>query len=325
VDAVKAALDELGAADPLMSFREALPFPLASILWRYEADAELRDKVLHLHGFFEASAMYFAAVLLSAFATDDELHERESVRWFKKLKPNSFNRSNFGTWTLFGRLMTKSARGLLDDPTQKQRMIDAFSVGSERFANTVASHYLWNILDEAKDIRNKEKGHSGIAGDAQHAGTHARLSSLLTRLGVLLGPCLGDVMLVRPGAGRYRRGVTSYDRAELLQGRDSIFRQKPLATLQKQQLEDTEVYLFSAAESPSPAVLHIEPFFRLKASPPSAQNACYFYAELKDGHVELISHHFEGAPRIEEVDEDVVALIGSLRAPDSGEASDSGE
>ena len=315
--AVASALDELGATDPLASFREALPFPLASILWRYEADAQVREKVSHLHGFFEACAIFFAAVLLSAFTTDEDLHKTESAKWFSKLRPNSFDRSNFGTFTLFGQLMAKSARKLLEDPPQRQRMVDAFKVRSDLFADTIASHELWGILDEAKDIRNTEKGHSGIAGEEQHARTHAMLSALLTRLGVLLRPCLGDTMLIRPREMRYRRGVAYYDRAELLQGRDDIFLQTAVATLSGP-LEATELYLFPTAETPASAALHVEPFFRLKAAPRTAHNACYFYAGLKDGSVELISHHFEGAPRIQERDEDVIALIGRLHAPEPG-------
>jgi hypothetical protein len=41
---VAATLDELGQHDPVTAFRETLPFPLASILWRYEADADEKEK-----------------------------------------------------------------------------------------------------------------------------------------------------------------------------------------------------------------------------------------------------------------------------------------
>jgi hypothetical protein len=73
----------------------------------------------------------------------------------------------------------------------------------------------------------------------------------------------------------------------------------------------------SATEQPAPAALHLEPFVRLKHAPPSAQDACYFYAKLEpDGEVEFISHHYEGKPRLVEADEDVVELVAALQAED---------
>jgi hypothetical protein len=315
---VAEVLADLGERNPLTSFREALPFPLASILWRYEADADMGDKIGHLFRFFEASAIFFATVLLSAFVRDDELYNREKRRWFKTMRRNSFDSSNFGTWTLFGHKMASSARTTLGDADERGRMLAGFSVGSEGFAETVARAELWEVLDEAKNARNDEKAHGGIAGPAQYEATHARLAALLTKLGELLGPYLGGVMLVRPGAGRKRRGVVQYDRAELLQGPQGIFRQVSVATSESGGLEDSELYLLSPSENPAPTALRLEPFVRLKHSPPDAQNACYFYAKVNGDEVEFVSHHFEGRPRITEPDAEVVELIAALQAEEEG-------
>jgi hypothetical protein len=63
-------LRDVGQIAPFKAWMETLPFPLASITWRYRADADAKDKVDHLLRFFEASAMFFATVLLSAFDAD---------------------------------------------------------------------------------------------------------------------------------------------------------------------------------------------------------------------------------------------------------------
>lgn len=308
---VAAALNEIGHRDPVVAFRETLPFPLASILYRYEADADEKEKVEHLHRFFEACAAYFATVLLSAFRADTELFDDNLPRWARKLRRGSFNRSSFGTWTTFGRQMTKSARQLLDGTTaERAQMVAAFGVGSERFADVVSSHALWDLLDEAKDERNKSKGHGGLPGPAVIHGMHSRLSNLLSRLATQLAEPMGDVVLVRPGAGRYRRGINTYEKAEFPQGSNNIFRQKPLESVP--QLEDDALYLVASDSRPADAALRMVPFFRLKPSPESAANACYFYSELRDGEVEFISHHFEGQPSIAEPDPEVVELIGAL-------------
>jgi hypothetical protein len=310
-DNVIDALRELGQSDPVLTFREALPFPLASILWRYEAVADTKDKVEHLHRFFEASAAYFATVLLSAFRADAELFTENVTRWNRKLRRGSFNRGSFGTWTTFGRQMTKSARLMLDGAeVERGRMLAAFSGCSERFADAVAGHALWDLLDEAKDERNKSKGHGGLAGPTLIQNMHTRLSSLLSKLAELLARPILDVMLVRPGAGRFRRGINRYERAELLQGSINIFREEPLEVLS--QLEADGLYLVSVYTRPAESALHLEPFFRMKPSPESAENACYFYSELHEGEVEFISHHFEGQPSITEPDPEVVELISTL-------------
>ena len=108
-------------------------------------------------------------------------------------------------------------------------------------------------------------------------------------------------------------------------GPQTIFLKRPVATLQKQAFEDTELYLCPANEDPAPGVVHVEPFVRLRSSPASAQNACYFYAKLTNGGVEFISHHFEDAPRIEEPDEDLVELISELRAVEPAEGAQTDE
>ncbi len=308
---VAATLDELGQHDPVTAFRETLPFPLASILWRYEADADEKEKVEHLHRFFEACAAYFATVLLSAFRADSELFDENVRRWARKLRRGSFNRSSFGTWATFARQMTKSARRLLDGTdAERAQMVAAFSVGSDRFADAVSSHALWDLLDEAKEERNKSKGHGGLPGPSVIQGMHARLASLLSKLAVHLAEPMANVVLVRPGAGRFRRGINTYEKAEFLQGSNSIFRQKPLESVP--QLEDDSLYLVAADSRPAGGALRMEPFFRLKPSPESAANACYFYSEIRNGEVEFISHHFEGQPSIAEPDPEVVELIGAL-------------
>jgi hypothetical protein len=312
---VTKALSELGQHDPRASFTETLPFPLASVIYRYEADADIKAKVDHLHRFFEASAVYFATVLLSAFKSDDELFTEHQKRWRKKLRPNSFERSSFGTWTLLGRLMTKSACELLGgDESDRSRMLAAFATESEPFATVVAGHALWDVLDEAKNERNKDKGHGGLAGLLEYENTHARLSGLLTGFAELLAEPLSGVMLVRPGAGRLRQGVTTYEKAEVLRGSNSIFRQVELQAIP--QMEDESLYLVSAGVQPVRSALKLEPFVRLRASPRGAENACYFYSERINGEVEYVSHHFEGEPRISEADADVVGLIDALQADD---------
>jgi hypothetical protein len=195
-------------------------------------------------------------------------------------------------------------------------MVGAFSVNSARLADVVGGHTLWDLLDEAKEERNKSKGHGGLPGPVVIQAMHARLSSLLTKLAELLAEPLSDVVLIRPGAGRYRGGINRYEKAELLQGSNNIFRQLVIEAIPH--MEDNGLYLLSSEGRPAETALRMEPFFRLRPSQQSAENACYFYSVLRNGEVEFISHHFEGEPSFSEPDPEVIALISTLSIEPAG-------
>ena len=104
---------EVADRDPVKTWMEHLPFPLASIAWRYRTDAEVKDKVEHLLRFFEASAMFFVTVLLGAFDSDETLLRAERSKWGDKDGDLRLQVASFGTWTKLGAAMAASARRLL--------------------------------------------------------------------------------------------------------------------------------------------------------------------------------------------------------------------
>jgi hypothetical protein len=316
VSQVAKALEGIGQRDPLTTFLETMPFPLASILWRYEADADVAAKIDHLHRFFEAGAIYFTAVLLSAFCSERELFDEERRHWLKRLRPNSFRRSSFGTWTFFGGQLADSARLRLEgDEDSRNEMRSAFALDARRFVDAVSSSGLWRLLDEARQERNRSRAHGGILGRSEQEDIHVLLGNLLTQLGGMLSEPLAEVRLVRPGAARFRGGVGHYERAELLQGPHTIFQQAQLSAFP--QMDADELYLVPAGSETARNVLRIAPLLRLQTSPRSAENACYFYNGLTaDNEAEFISHHFEAQPRITLCAPDLIELLARLREPE---------
>jgi hypothetical protein len=312
VGLVAKALGEIGQRDPLTTLRETLPFPLASILWRYEADANVTDKIDHLHRFFEASAIYFAAILLSAFLSDDRLFDEERRHW--GLAQSSFQLSTFGKWThLGGRLADSVRRRLQGGGHAGEQMRIAFAVDAQRFVEAVSSRELWRLLNEARKERNRSKSHGGILGKSEQEDIHVLLGSLLTRLGGMLGEPMAEVRLVRPGAARFRSGVGHYERAELLQGSHNIFQQTELSAFPL--MEADELYLVQAGSRAARNVLRVAPLLRMRLAPRSAENACYFYNSLvNEREAEFISHHFEAQPHITLQDPDLLELLARLSA-----------
>jgi hypothetical protein len=67
----------------LENWIESLPFPLASIAYRYVADDALDAKIERLLHLFEATAEFGATLLLSAVHADTSLYEREREACFQ--------------------------------------------------------------------------------------------------------------------------------------------------------------------------------------------------------------------------------------------------
>jgi hypothetical protein len=304
-------LRELGERDPLEVFRASLPFPLATILWRYEADVVEKDKVEHLVRFFHAAAIFFTIVLLSAFGSDIALFNQEKRDWFRHIRVN-LRRSSFGTWTTLGATMARSARRLLKGTSaEKAEILAAFGV-DEAFATTVAGETLWDILDTARQVRNEE-AHSGILGEADFRAWHAQLEQLLSKFRQLIAPHLETVHLIRPGGNENIKGVRHYDNVSLLQGPNGIFRRTALQALFEME-GGGALYLVAAGVSPLPCGLRLVPLLRLHPLPQGADHACYFYNALEGDEAEFVSYHFEAESRIKSADPDVAHLVNQLKS-----------
>jgi hypothetical protein len=312
VDHVLRNLRELGEHDPLQAFIENLPFPLATILWRYEADAEEKSQVDHLLRFFQASAAFVTVVLLSAFHSDEALFNAEKRDWFRHVRGN-LRKTTFGSWTKLGATMAASVRRLLNGSSaEKARILRAFAI-DEAFTETVVEESLWGILDDAREIRNQE-AHSGIVGPEDVRGWHAELGQLLSKFRRVIAPGLEKVRLIRPGRSENIRGIRRYDKISVLQGPNGIFRQATLEALFEMEGGDA-LYLITSGLSPLRSALRLLPLLQLRPLPQRAEHAFYFYNASVGDDIEFVSYHFEAESRVNMVDPEVVQLIDELKEP----------
>jgi hypothetical protein len=303
----------VGQADPLVPWIQALPFPLASILWRYRADANPAAKVEHLLRFFEATAEFFVTVLLSAFASDADMLNAEKGGWLGG-DGNSLHRATFGNWTHLGAALAASTRRLLSKPgtdPDRARMRAAFGVQSDALVEAISGKELWKLLDRLLPERNDD-AHSGIRSKNERAQKLLRLEDSLTELRLQLADALPDTELVKPGAGARRGGVSTYEVAAVLTGPNQIFRQARLKSLAAL---DDELYIVDVTDEPLENALQLLPLVRLRAAPEAEENACYFYNRLNGGEAEFVSHHFAREARISEDDPELVAFLDMLQAP----------
>lgn len=310
------AAREVVDADPEKTWMEALPFPLGSVAWRYRADADVKDKVGHLLHFFEASACFFATVLLSAFVADEDLLAAERSGWGDEQGLLRLDRATFGTWTHLGAQMAAGARRRFssaeDEGAVSEQMRSAFALASPGFRDLVTSKELWKLLTAVTDERNDE-AHGGIDSRQQRAEQLERLQAELLMLRALSASVLGEVRLIRPGDGGARRGIFRYGAAEDLSGFVDTFAARQIESTQS--LDAEELYLIDVSDEPVRGGLRLLPFVRMAAAPADEEVACYFFNRRSSAGAEYVSYHFAREARTSIRDEELDTLLDKLTAP----------
>jgi hypothetical protein len=158
---------------------DTLPFPLASILRRYDADADERMKVEHLLHFFEATAEFSCAVMLGAFRAQPELYEQNRPTWLRGL--SSIRASTFGTWTTLAGRISATVSEMLDDPAQCLLLLDIFRTRREALPAALSNPALHGALQRARGIRN-DTAHGGLEGKVEVRRRRAELEAELDQV-----------------------------------------------------------------------------------------------------------------------------------------------
>ena len=194
-------------ADPVRRWTESLPYPLASVLQRYIAqrDADLRVEGL-LH-FFEVTAQFGCAVLISILRAVPDLLHATQPDIARAAPPGRalFTRADFGLWINLGRTLAKAFRRLAEDLDQRDRLAGAAEPSGELMAR-YADKAIWHVLDSAREIRN-QRAHGGVVSQQQVNSWLGALETHLSQAEQALANGFEEVDLVRAAEGRYRAGV----------------------------------------------------------------------------------------------------------------------
>lgn len=157
--------------------------------------------------------------------------------------------------------------------------------------------------------RNEWKGHDAIHGDAEAARRLQLLENELARVQKPLSGAFNGWKLIKPGAMRKRGDIFEHE-VHLLLGRDMIFRTEKLDS--PVPMDSNELYFLDGRQE-FPVPVELLPLIRIKASPETQANTCYFYNKLEDsGEVRLVSYHFEHEADIRTSDPEINAAIADL-------------
>jgi serine/threonine protein kinase len=162
--------------EQFLSWMESLPFPLASILWRYHAEVEPHAKVESPLKFVEALGQFAATILLSAYILDCSFFDFGSIPPPGKSSGTIYRpdirRPTFGTWVKMSQYLgDKVGHALSKSAMTSDRCYELFAaVASDKdnLVDVLANPDFSGILQIALDWRNDWLGHGGAA--SVHSG-----------------------------------------------------------------------------------------------------------------------------------------------------------
>jgi hypothetical protein len=265
---VATALGKVNHEDRFDAWLETMPFPLASILWRYHTQIDPKERVDTLFHFFEAYAQFWATVLLSINLRDPREDGQMRVRAMLESQKQKLDVAGFGTWTTIVEFLAKEGRELRKKPNEAEGWKRRAALTSDRMTELLLNADVTRTLRNTGSLRNSWKGHGGIVSDDAAAEQVAAYP------------------LYRMGGLEYRGGLFVAT-CERVVGTRTPFSVETIELVSP--VEKGQLYMAGVGARDAMPLL---PFVRLMASPKTANNACYFYnRKTKDG-VRFVSYHF---------------------------------
>ena len=289
------AMDEVQSAQSLEQWSDELPFPLASILRRFQREAQDPERAagVLLH-FFEAFGEYWATILLSALEQAGEIPGKVSVEIREELESKGVHpleRSTMATWIFVGGKLASWLRARLDaglsgEEDREEEPLDPLCTLATRNRGAIEallSKAIPTILGRTAHIRNNSRGHGGAVSVSSAKLLLDRLSSELSQLRDVAAPIFEVLKMYRLGSAEIGAGVRTYE-VEVLKGSNATFLREKLV------LEDeppSRSLVVSAGEGRS---LPLLPLVRM-AAPQDEGNACYFFSRTENETARFVSYH----------------------------------
>lgn len=266
----------------------SLPFPLASILWRYMGEAEPDKKVDLLLHFFEAFAQFNVTYLTSAYYQDENIFNANKGKWFD---PDSDfchdKRATFGNWVIIGEMISKFTRSQISGKETRANVLDLFHTEKLKFIEVLVSKDIYKILHNAKNYRNEWIGHSGIRSANEERMRLALLEAELNSFRDIIKDYFDDFILLQPKTSEFNKGIFN-NLVKNLMGSNSSFHESIIET--KLPLDIDELYYLDKSDK---YPLKLIRFFRMFPTPESEMNACYFYNRFEKQGVRWVSYYFD--------------------------------
>lgn len=307
VEKLAQRVNKVNHEDTFENWLESLPFPLATILWRYRAfngaPKEKNEILLH---FFEALAEFWATIYLSAAKSDNAFwaNHAEGLHSVFKKTNLSFDLATFGLWKCVIEYMRKKFEELMKN--DRDRCSHMFATASRDVLEMLFDSRLVTVLQTANSIRNG-KAHGGVLGPSGISEVHSQLMDLVQTCRSITGGIWERYELVQPCECRFAGGLLNY-KVRIITGTRTPFVTDDRKTVEG--MEDGHLHLL---DPEGDRALKILPFVRVMPSPKTEANACYFYNKRVAANQRFVSYHFEADSQIEDIFEDTQIALDSLK------------
>jgi len=285
-------ISKVNHEDTLEAWLETIPFPLASILWRYltVADSAKEKNEVLLH-FFEALAQFWATIHLSAARTDSDFwtEYREQLQTTVSRAKFRFDLATFGLWKCVVEFFSKKFRKLSED--DRSRCSEMFATSRDDVLGMLFDRRLLTILQQANSLRN-QFAHGGATSLREHESVHDQLFDLVRTCREFMKENWSRYELILPGKCEFVDGLLHYETKRIM-GTRTPFQSAERITVAG--LEKQTLHLLDPGESKGMALI---PLIRIMASPQTEANACYFYNKSVGNSQTFVSYHFEAESEV---------------------------
>lgn len=306
VDKIDKEISAFEKDNSIEKWLDNLPFPISSILWKYYATTDNRNKTEHLLHFFEAFSEFLSLLMLSALNQNPEFYKSERHRWISSDKQYKdwIKKATFGGWNNLTASLAKATRTLLNEKENKEIVLSLFGNPSNEFLGFITNKRVITILEEVREYRNKWKGHGGVSSNQEDLNRVTLLEQKLNNLRQEIKDAFSNCKLIVADNSKYKNGVFIYKAKELV-GIRTPFNEVEIESLIP--LDESKLYLLHENQNKP---IELLPFIKYNQE----SKACYFYNSIESNDIRFVSFHFEQNAEFTEVlDEKFEEVLAILR------------
>lgn len=295
-------LNNINKEEGLQEWIETLPFPLASILYKYYATTSIVSKKDFLLHFFEAYSQFQVMIMLSATTQKgNEIDEQ----YIYPIDTDRLKMATFGTWVIIGQNMAKRIRSFLND--NPAHCLEVFRHNRKYLIEKMISKPIYSVLETTLQYRNNWKGHGGVESESKAKERLGLLEIELQNIRKIIGDVFEDYNLIRPGEGYYSDGLFSLN-CQLLKGSRTTFLEKEIQFINPIDIKDLYLHEEGNCEA-----LKLLPFVKMLAGPETKMDACYFFNRIDKDGVKMVSYYFdEDAEVILQDNERILSIFDAI-------------
>lgn len=310
LSSVKKDLNLINKGDEIEYLIKRLPFPVASILMKYHREDNPHKKLEYLNYFFEALTELLCTILISAF-----YHDKNGLSILKEILDTdrdkaAIKKTTFGGWVNISSRFSKKFREFIssEKDEDKEYAKELLKIDNLSTLNALLSKDIYVVLDEVSKKRNDWLGHSAPVSNKEAQKRHELLKYNLDKIYDPILDLFSEYKLLKPRNEMVFEDDIFRVKVDVAIGSDTNFERTTINLIKP--LEKNRLHFYEEGNNQSLTLL---PFVKLRPSPETELNSCYFYNRTeKKGDYRWLSYHFDYESEIVEGDKVLEEVIEKI-------------